>query len=157
MVVAILAISIICVTGCAQQSPFIPEFIQPPDGYYIELTPMQIEEALLSHYGDPELAKKKLEGKSLIIKNITVDESVLSTLREDYIYFSCIKCIPQRPADLSDLKEGDVIDITGVFVDIPLSAGESMGVIVLANCQFLPAGMYPLPLPGSPAFPIAGY
>ena len=57
MVVAILAISIICVTGCAQQSPFIPEFIQPPDGYYIELTPMQIEEALLSHYGDPELAK----------------------------------------------------------------------------------------------------
>ena len=37
--------------------------------------------------------------------------------------------------DFSDLKQGNVIDITGVFADIPLAVGENTGVIVLANLK----------------------
>ncbi len=37
--------------------------------------------------------------------------------------------------DLSDLKKGDVIDIMGVFTDIPLAVGENIGVIVLSNLK----------------------
>ena len=157
MVIAILAINIIGVTGCAQQNPFIPAYIPPPNQYYIELTPMQIEEAMLSNYSEPASIKEEWEGRTLIIKNLTVDEYTLSTLKEDHINFVNIRCIPLRPADLSELKKGDVVDIIGVFADMPLLGGSNLGFIVLANCQFLRADTYPLPLPGEPASPIGGY
>lgn len=156
MVIAILAISLICTTGCAQQSPFIPEYIQPPDRYYIEMTPIQIDETMLSDYNTPQSVQREWEGKSLIVKNIIVNELALSTLHEGYIFLTNIKCIPLRPTDLSDLKEGDVIDIIGVFAEVPLVGGEKIGVITLAGCQFLPTGLYPLPLPGGAAPPV-GY
>ena len=156
MAIAILTISLISVTGCTKQDPFIPEFIQPPNKYYIEMTPMQIDEAMLSDYNTPQSVQKEWEGKSLIVKNITVNEVALSTLHEGYIFLTNIKCIPLRPTDLSDLKEGDVVDIIGVFADVPLVAGAKIGVITLASCQFLPAGLYPLPLPGGAA-PPSGY
>lgn len=156
MLIAILTIGLAGITGCAQQKPFIPEYILPPDMYYIEMTPMQIDEAMLSDYNTPQSVQREWEGKSLIVKNITVNEVALSTLHEGYIFLTNIKCIPLRPTDLSDLKEGDVVDIIGVFADVPLVAGAKIGVITLASCQFLPAGLYPLPLPGGAA-PPGGY
>ena len=156
IVVTILAISLIGITGCAEKSPFIPGYIAPIDGYYTEMTQMGLEEVMLSTYNDPESIKKEWVGKSFIVKNIKVDEYALSTLEEDHIHFNSMQCIPQKPADLVSLKNGDVIDVIGVFADIPLAAGENIGVIILANCQFLPAGLYPIPLPGGPA-PPSGY
>ena len=157
IVITILAISLIGITGCTKQEPFIPEFIQPPDEYYIEMTPMQIDEAMLSDYNTPQSVQEEWEGISLIVKNIAVNEVALSTLHEGYIFLTNIKCIPLRPTDLSDLKDGDVIDITGVFAEVPLVAGAKIGVITLVSCQFIPAGLYPLPLPGGAAPPIGGY
>jgi len=153
IVIAILAISLISITGCTKQGPFIPEYVVPPDGGYIEITFMQIDDLLFSHNIEPAAAMRQWQGKRLIVKNITVNEFALSTLEEDHIYFNNLKCIPQKPADLLKLKEGDVIDLIGVFADIPLVAGENIGVVVLASCQFLPAGVYPLPLPGSTGAP----
>ena len=155
MAIAILATSLI-VTGCTKQDPFIPEFIQPPNKYYIEMTPMQIDEAMLSDYNTPQSVQREWEGRSLIVKNITVNEVALNTLHEGYIILNNIKCIPLRPADLRALKEGDVVDIIGVFADVPLVSGAKIGVITLVSCQFLPAGLYPLPIPGGAAPPI-GY
>jgi hypothetical protein len=156
IVMAILAIGLAGITGCAEKSPFVPEFIQPPDMYYIEMTPVQIDEAMLSDYNTPLSVQREWEGKSLIVKNITVNEVALSTLHEGYIFLTNIKCIPLRPTDLLALKKGDVVDIVGVFADVPLIAGARIGFITLASCQFLPAGLYPLPLPGGAA-PPGGY
>jgi len=156
IVITIVAIGLISITGCAKQGPFIPEYVVPPDGGYIEITFIQIDDVLFSHNIEPAAAMRQWQGKRLIVKNITVNEFALSTLKEDHIYFNNLKCIPQKPADLLKLKEGDVIDLIGVFVDIPLAAGRNIGVVVLASCQFLPADVYPLPLSGGTAPPI-GY
>ncbi len=156
IVIAILIISLLSITGCTKQGPFIPEYVVPPDGGYIEITFIQIDDVLFSHNIEPAAAMRQWQGKRLIVKNIKVNEFALSTLEEDHIYFYNIKCIPQKPADLLKLKEGDVIDLIGVFVDIPLAAGRNIGVVVLASCQFLTADVYPLPLSGGTAPPI-GY
>jgi hypothetical protein len=146
IVIAILAISLISITGCTKQGPFIPEFIQPPDKYYIEITSIQIDDLLYWHLHEPAAVMRQWQGKRLIVKNIKVTEVGLNTLHEDYIILDNIKCIPQKPADLRKLKEGDVIDLIGVFVDIPMVADVHIGIVVLANCQFLTTDVYPLPL-----------
>ena len=156
ILIAILMISLASITSCKKEGPFIPEYIAPIDGYYTEMTLLLVEEVMLSDYNDPKSVMQEWAGKSLVIKNIKVDEYALSTLEEDHIHFNILQCIPQKPADLLELKKGDVIDLTGVFVDIPLVSGVRTGVVVMANCQFLPAGVYPIPLPGGPG-PIGGY
>lgn len=146
IVMAILIISLISITGCAKQGPFIPQFIQPPDKYYIEITCIQIDDLLYLHLHEPAAVMRQWQGKRLIVKNLKVTEEALNTLHEDYIMLNNIKCIPQKPADLRKLREGNVIDLIGVFVDIPMVAGVHIELITLANCQFLTAGVYPLPL-----------
>ena len=155
--IAILTISLVSVTSCTKQSPFIPKYIEPVDDYYIEMNLLQMEEVLLSDYNDPKAIMKEWEGKSIIVKNVKVDELALNTLEGDHIHFNFVQCIPRTFDDLLELKEGDVIDLTGVITDIPLIGSTRTGIIVLSSCQFLPAGMYPLPLPGSGGPPIGGY
>lgn len=157
IMITVLAIGLAGITGCARQNPFIPEFIIPPDWHYIEMTTIQIDRVMLfPNCTTPEYVVRLWKGRKLIIKNITVDEVALSTLKKDRITFNNIQCIPQKPSDLLKLKKGDVIDITGVFIDIPFAAGYRVGFIVLANCQFLPAGLYSIPLPRTTA-PSRGY
>jgi len=156
IVMAILAISLISITGCIKQGPFIPEYIQPPDKYYIEITSMQIDDLLYWHLHEPAAVMRQWQGERVIVKNITVTEVGLNTLHEDYIILDNIKCIPQKPADLLKLKEGDVIDLIGVFVDVPMVAGVHIGIVVLASCQFPTAGVCPLPLSGG-EMPAIGY
>ena len=154
ILIAVFIISLVSVTGCTKQSPFIPKYVEPVDGYYIEMTLLQMEEVLLSDYNDPKAIMDEWEGKSVIIKNVKVDELTLSTLEEDHIHINFVQCIPRTFDDLLELKEGDVIDLTGVVTDIPLMGNTRTGIVVLAHCQFLPAGVYPLPLPGSGGAPI---
>ena len=86
MLIAIVVIGLVGVIGCTE-SPFIPAFIPPADKYYIEATPDQIDEGMLSPYSDPYFTVKEYAGKNFIIKNIKVDEAALSTRQEGHIYF----------------------------------------------------------------------
>jgi hypothetical protein len=155
VVITILIISLASITGCAKQGPFIPEFIMPTN--YTEITFSQLDDLLYGQVINKEDEWREWVGNYIIIKDIKIDKYALDTRMEDHIYLTFIKCIAKKPADLNKLKEGDVIDLIGVFVDVPLSVDENIGVVVLGNCQFLPSGLYPFPLPGSTEAPWVMY
>jgi len=67
-------VSLVSITSCTKQEPFIPKYIEPVEKYYIEMTLLQIEEVMLSDYNTPESVMKEWEGKSIIVKNIKIDE-----------------------------------------------------------------------------------
>ena len=149
IVIAMLAISLISVTGCTKQDPFIPEYIPPPEGnrsYYIETTCEDLWNVFLSRYSDVISAEINYVGKCFIFKDILIDEYKLSRRYENSILIGLVQFLPRDPSDLQELKEGDVVDIIGVCAGI----SDQYVMIVVANCQFLPAGLYPLPLPGGP-------
>ena len=76
IVMAILAISLISITGCIKQGLFIPEYIQPPDKYYIEITSMQIDDLLYWHLHEPAAVMRQWQGERVIVKNITEQREV---------------------------------------------------------------------------------
>lgn len=131
--------------GTSASSPYIP----PPAGnsnYYIEATTEGLWNEFLSHYSDTISAKINYVGKSFIFKDILIDESKLNRRYESYILINLVQFVPRDPSELQELKEGDVVDIIGVCAGI----SDEYQMIVVANCQFLPAGLVPLPLPGGP-------
>ena len=146
---AILSLCLISVTGCTKQDPFIPEYIPPPAGesrYYIETTTEGLWNEFLSQYSDTISAEIKYVGRSFIFKDILIDEYKLNRRYESYILINLVQFVPRDPSELQELKEGDVVDIIGVCAGI----SDEYQMIVVANCQFLPAGLVPLPLPGGP-------
>ena len=155
--IVVLTIILVSVISCTKQNPFIPKYVEPVDKDYVEITFTQVDNLLFSYDLEPTAVIESWQGQGIIVKDIEVDDYALSTLGEGHIYFNNIKCIPRDLNDLLELKEGDVIDLTGVVTDIPLMGNTRTGIVVLAHCQFLPAGVYPLPLPGSGGAPIGGY
>jgi len=154
IVMAILTIILVSVISCTKQSHFIPKYVEPVDEGYIEITFTQVDDLLFSYDLEPTAVIKSWQGQGIIVKNIEVDDYALSTIEEGHVYFNNIQCIPRDLNDLLELKEGDVIDLAGIFFDIPTLGGIiNKGFIVLSHCQFLPAGIYPLPLPGTGGAP----
>lgn len=153
-VMGITAIIALSVTGLfnytPDTSPSFP-YIQPPAGerqkYYFEITPEALWQEFLSPYSDYFMAQNNYVGNSFIFKDILIDEYKLSRKYETYIVINQVQFVARNPSDLQKLKEGDVVDITGVCVGL----SDKDTYIIVGNCQFLPAGLVPLPLPGGPA------
>ena len=99
-------------------------------------------------------------GESLIFKDVLITPGLIVTRKiqtyipgeglaawetETFLMAGNLQFVPQDPSDLRELKVGDVVDITGFC---SFRSKEWPNVIVFKNCQFMPAGVAPLPLPG---------
>lgn len=123
-------------------------YIRPPEGpqgYYLEATPEAIASNFATWY-QTTADYGEYAGLSFICRNIKLEEWFWKT--ESYIYVKGIRCEAEYPSELRELKEGDVIDIIGIYV-----CPQKEGGATLTNCRFLPPGTVPL-LPGGPA-PVA--
>lgn len=133
--------------------PYIP----PPEGsegYYIQVDALSLSISFLGAYGGVEPNPVAL-GKSVIFKNVKIEEFMLELKlagNEPYLYESDVIFYPKDTQDLKKLKVGDKVDIIGVCEGL---SEEYKTITIVSNCQFLPAGLVPLPLPGGPA-PISG-
>ena len=132
-------------------APF-PFIAPPPNGYHIETSPNEIQTAFFSNYVDPKTAEM-LIGESLIFKNVSFTESLVSMKTETSITMGFVQFVAQNPSDLRKLKAGDKVDIIGICTG---RSEELSLMVVIEECQFLPKGLAPLPLPGGPAV-IIGY
>lgn len=143
-------------TGCASprgEAPF--PFVTPPEGVdYIEVDPYDLGTAYLTRYGGGVgVADNLYKGKSFIFKDILVTEQMLEYSDGSSIYIYYTHCIAQNPSDIQKLHVGDRIDVLGY------NAGWSYEhmQIEFTGCQFFPAGVVPIPLPGSPGPIVIGY
>jgi len=153
---AILALSLV---GLFKYTPdtsaSFPYILPPAEGssYYIESTTENLWNTFFSPYGDYDLALRKHVGNSIIFKNFLISDYVLDriNINETYFLYNSIKFVTSDPSELQKLKDRDVIDIIGVCV----SLDERNAYVIMENCQFLPAGLAPIPLPGGPG-PLSG-
>jgi hypothetical protein len=127
--------------------PYVPP-PEGPEGYYLEATTDQLTSALTRDYY--ALDPVRYKGESFIFKNVVIKER---RLVDTYLIVGLIQFQTQDPSDLKEFKEGYVVDIIGVCGG---ALEEGSPVIVFRNCQLLPAGVAPLPLPGGPAI-VDGY
>jgi hypothetical protein len=153
-IMSITAIIALSVTGLINYSPdtspdfpFIPPPVGERQNYYLEITPEALWEEFLSPYSDVFIAENMYKGRSFIFKNILIDENKLKWRYDDYIVIDLVQFMARNSSELQKLKEGDRIDIIGVCVGL----SEKNVYVIVGNCQFLPAGAAPLPLPGGPA------
>ena len=156
-VIGVLVISLVVLFSYTPDTSVPFPYIPPPEeGYCIEATTDQLTEFITAGYG--ALNPNDFKGETFIFKNVVMKERGLG---DTYLMVSVIRFYPQDPADLKEFKEGDVVDIIGVCAgtletEWLLGAGFPY-TMVMKNCQFLPAGVAPLPLPGGPAIVINGY
>ena len=161
-------------------APF-PYFEAPPNGYYIGTTVDDfISDWQLNLYGRyaPRIAAteintaEKYQGQTTILKDTIIPpgavverkiqpyipgEGLAEWETERFLLIKNIQFIPRDPSDLEKLKFGEVVDIIGIMGGM---SKEWEIIIVVKDCQFLPAGLVPLPLPGGPtiaALPYSGY
>jgi hypothetical protein len=153
-ITGITVILVLSVTGLFNYKPdTLPDFpfIPPPAGenqkYYFEITTEALWDEYLSPYSDSVTAEVRYTGNSFIFKNILIDENKLKWRYDDYIVIDLIQFVPRDTWGLKKLKEGDVVDIIGICVGI----SDKNVYVIVGNCQFLPANLVPLPLPGGPA------
>ncbi len=144
-------------------------YVPPPEGdadYYIGTTVKAITSTFIGGYVSPFDAER-YNGQSFIFKNVLITTKGLTTRRietysqsgellgwetETYLMSSIVQFVPQDLSKWQELKAGDIVDIICVCAGI----SKEYAVVVITNCQFLPAGLAPLPLPGGPAI-VAGY
>ena len=171
-----LVIPLIYTPDTSVSFPYIPP---PPNGYYIETSNRELTYTpLTSSYLDTwtdindqliDTIAETHKGESFIFKNISITdhkvvtrqiqpyilgEGLASPETETFLMSGNVQFVPQDPSQLKELKAGDVVDIIGVLDSM---SEEWPGVLVMKNCQFLPAGIAPLPLPGGPAVVSGGY
>jgi len=156
-IAAIIALSIIGLFNYKPDtSPSFP-YIPPPLGerqnYYFESSVNTLWYTFFSPYGDMEFARIKYLGQSFIFKNFLLKDYILEgKIHETYFIFNGIKFVPSDPSELHKLKAGNAIDIIGFCA----SLDERNQYVYMVNCQFLPAGLALLPLPGGSVF-VSGY
>jgi hypothetical protein len=147
--------------------PYIPP---PLNGYYLGMTVEDASNLLTAGYSQTlPVGVGGITGESIIFKNILLTAEKLQTKRvevyahgkelvstevQTYIMASSVQFFPRDPSALEKLRVGDVVDIIGVCAGM---SEEWPSVIVIRDCQILPAGLAPLPLPGGPAFVGGGY
>ena len=144
-------------------------YVEPPfKGYHMEITTMQLITAFLSQYTYLSVPES-LTGESLIFKNVKFKEWPELWKTETYITDGFIAFFALNPQELENLKKNDVVDIVGVVVGVNQEVFHQEGIlagvkgweeyplyIIVKDCQFLPAGVAPLPLPGGPVV-VIGY
>ena len=144
-------------------------YVPPPEGdadYYIGTTVKAITSTFIGGYVSPFDAER-YNGQSFIFKNIEIAHSEIVTREiqlyilgkgladtetETFLMSGNVQFVPQDLSKWQELKAGDIVDIICVCAGI----SKEYAVVVITNCQFLPAGLAPLPLPGGPAI-VAGY
>ena len=153
-IIGVLVISLVVLFSYTPNTSVPFPYIPPPEGvegYYFEITPSDLAFCFLSHNLSQPRAEWLWKGENFIFKNVVIREWRLAK-SDTYLRASDVRFFPQNPSDLKDIRVGDVIDIIGVCDGVP----EGSLFVVIRNCQFLPAGLVPLPLPGGPAI-IVGY
>ena len=160
MPVGIISVLVLSLVGLFSYMPdtSVPFPYIPPSGGnagdYLQTTPEALSVLLMGGYNNVPSALVYKE-ESFIFKNIEIEEWMLEWKlgkEKTYLYHSNVMFFPKDPSGLKKLKVGDKVDIIGVCVGI---SEEWPSMTVMLNCQFLPAGLVPLPLPGGPA-PITG-
>jgi len=68
-------------------------------------------------------------------------------LNKKVFIINLVQFVPRDPSELQKLKDGDRVDIIGTCNGL----SDKYLYIIVGNCQFLPTGAAPLPLPGGPA------
>jgi hypothetical protein len=171
VVIAFVASSLVVLfgytPGTAAPFPYVP----PPEGdtgYYIGTTTSIIANSFRSHYGTPFDEIGNI-GRSFIFKDVLVTVKGLTTREvvaysqsgeieviktETYFSFGLILLFPKNLDKWQQLKAGDVVDIIGVYNGV---SEEYQTVVVFRNCDFFPAGVVPLPLPGGAVITGGGY
>lgn len=154
-IIGVLVISLVSLFNYTPNTSALFPYIPPPEGpdyAYIEVTADQLISATIAGY--VPVSPEQFKGKSFIFKNVLITEEMVSRMTETYIMHSILRFVAQDPSDLKKLRAGDVVDIIGVCT------GEFRGgsfLVAIGNCQFLPAGLVALPLPGGPALIFGGY
>jgi hypothetical protein len=116
-----------------------------PPAYYncSETTVNSIWAAYWGHANPLENAESIFRGQVFVFKNITIDDSMLESATDNYIWINEIQCYYFGGRSAYRLGIGDKVDIVGVNERV---STEYIERLVFTGCVFLPAGLVQLPV-----------
>jgi hypothetical protein len=131
-------------TACSwkSQSKF-PQYIPPSYYTCIETNINNLLAAYFGHANPIPDAETVFKGQVFVFKNIVIDDAMLQSATESYMWVNEIQCYFFQGGSAKRLKTGDKVDIVGVDERVSTEYTERL---VFTGCIFLPAGVVQLPI-----------
>jgi len=116
-----------------------------PPTYYncSETTINNLWAAYWGHANPLPDAETVFKGQAFVFKDIIIDDSMLASATENYIWVNEIQCYFLQGGSANRLKAGEKFDIVGVNERVSTEYSERL---VFTGCIFLPAGSAQLPI-----------
>ena len=141
--------------GCSKPAMVaFPPYLPPQYYDCIEVRPSELVITYFSTYGNMAHSESEYNGKYFVFKNQIVEEWMLKSLEEGYIWVEGnVMCELVSPEDMKAFKIGDRIDIVGRNAGVINYTASGLKFV---ECIVLAAGTVQLPASGGSAF-IGGY
>ena len=127
-----------------------------PVAYYdcIQITPYDLIWSYFDPYGHRWRANEMFTDKVVVFKDVEVNQRMLDTRGENYIWCDQVRCytaVPEEIDRIKKLKLGQKIDVVGMMRGVD-DDSEYLNTIKMTECYFSNAGVWAIPQGGGGTF-----
>jgi hypothetical protein len=143
VVCSFLISGVLGASGCSQRNMTNVVPYVPPAYYNGQLVmPFELANIYFSPYS-PKTEIAKMNGNVYIFKNLKVTDITMDSIDKDYVWVDVVKAYALNPADLKQLRLGEIIDVAGILTG---PCKEFPNSLTFSSCVFLPANTVTMPV-----------